>query len=826
MATFSTSTIHEGKDKLTSIAAYNHTVLVGTQDGHVLHLAQPSTPDATASSTTPAPPPRLKQKVLASSDHVVVQICAAAPCGVVLLLLSDGTVMMHELPSLKSLGAVERAVDCASIALLHASDAEGCRLAAAGRKKLVLYRWRAGTAAADTQLFEAEEGCFEPFSEVGLPEPMRWMAWGGESQLWLALKQRYVKLGVPSLEMADVLPYAGGTPVGGGPAGGSKGKDKDKDKNDAPERGPLGAPLVHGEALLLAQETLGVFVDASGKPCRGFSITLAERPVTLSASGALFLCALHRKGVDIHALHAARPPIQRVAHLAGASAIAVATISTASTAASRALRPPPVYILSATSVDRLMPPTLPAHALALAASGALDEALAISEAHVMPTWRALGEHDAVLQHLASLAQAHASHTQPSVMRPPSETLPPSSSQKSSQPKHKRSASDGRAVAPPAAEAPEAPPDAPALIDRATTTLVAYLRGLDTSDADAAAVIRRHAEILLRREPSLAAALLCERLPSGAWLLAPPAARQLLHEAAPDVAVPILEALLADAKEAERPATVAALVDALLAAAVGTAHSGAAAAASGAAAAAAYAGERLLALLHETIGTDDLDRAATLSAIEAASTRDPKPLGRHRLLILGDMGRHAEAMDLLATRLDNVALAHEYCTAHSERAAAAGGAAAGTSSTPSLFVQLLERYLGRYHGVDGGAADLSAANQLLARWPEGTSAVEALRKLPPGLPLSQIEHGLAALLRGTQERQRSAQMRAALLRAVSLQTRAELQAKRGKRLVVTDETECAVCGRRIGSAAFAYVASSGAFMHVGCHGVTNVTPALS
>ena len=70
----------------------------------------------------------------------------------------------------------------------------------AGRKKLVLYKWRAGTSA-ESGLFEAEEGCFEPFSEVGLPEPMRWMAWGGEKQLWLALKQRYVKLSVGSLEM-------------------------------------------------------------------------------------------------------------------------------------------------------------------------------------------------------------------------------------------------------------------------------------------------------------------------------------------------------------------------------------------------------------------------------------------------------------------------------------------------------------------------------------------------------------------------------------------------------------------------------------------------
>ena len=186
---------------------------------------------------------------------------------------------------------------CASITLLRANEADGCRLAAAARKKLVLYKWRAGTSA-ESGLFEAEEGCFEPFSEVGLPEPMRWMAWGGEKQLWLALKQRYVKLSVGSLEMADVLPFTGGMGGGGGGAGGGKDKKEKEKAGDASGGGgePLGEPLSGGEALLLAQETLGVFVDAGGKPCRGFSIALAEPPVALAATGLLFLVALHKRG--------------------------------------------------------------------------------------------------------------------------------------------------------------------------------------------------------------------------------------------------------------------------------------------------------------------------------------------------------------------------------------------------------------------------------------------------------------------------------------------------------------------------------------------------
>ena len=841
MSTFHAATIYQDKTaKLTAVAAYSDDVVIGTQDGHILHL----TPTSADGST---PTPTVRHKVEVTAAHAVVQLCAAEPCGVVVVLLSDGTVVIHELPSLKSRGAVERGVDCTSIALLHGEAAESCKLAAAGRKKLVLYRWRAGTTGGDTNLFDAEEGAFEPWTEVALPEPMRWMAWGGEAQLWLALKQRYVKLALPSLKMADVLPYVGGGGPGGGGGGGGGGSsgggggggggggkgDKKEREKDLFSSEPLGAPLAHGEALLLAQETLGVFVDAHGKPCRGFNLTLGEPPLGLVASGALFLCSLHKRGVDVHALHAARPPMQRVAHLAGASALAAATSGGASTAASRALRPPPVYVLSRHSVERLLPPTLPAHAIALAAGGALDEALSVSEAHVLPAWRAAGDHDAVLHHLSSIA--HASMAS-STRSPPPPPLPNSIGRATpsdigpsapAAPKHKRSLSEP--PAPPPSTEPsgtrggELAAEVGVGVDRATTVLVAYLRGLNGARGADAAVIHRHAEILLRREPTVAAALLCERLPSGAWLLAPPDAFALLHEAAPSMAVPLLEALLADASDTERPAAVAALVDALLDAAVPAGHTGYTAAGADAsrvdAVAVAYAGERLLSLLHETMGTSDLDSHATLVAIEAASAHDAKPLARHRLLLLGALGRHSEAIDLLAGRIDTVDLAESYCAAHSERTAPAAGASAATAGA-SLFVQLLERY---FRPADGAPPNLASANELLARWPsEQTSAIDALRQLPAHLPICELESGLTALLGGTHERQRASQMRAALLRAVSLQTRAELQQKRGRRLVVNDETECVVCGRRIGSAAFAYVASSGAFMHHGCHGVKNVS----
>ena len=121
-----------------------------------------------------------------------------------------------------------------SITLLHATIASHCRLAAAGRKKLVLYRWRAASGVGATTdgaapLFDSEAAAFEPLADVALPEPIRWMGWGDESQLWLALRGRYARLQVATLEMSDVLPIAA--------------------SKHATE--PLGAPLEAGEALLL-----------------------------------------------------------------------------------------------------------------------------------------------------------------------------------------------------------------------------------------------------------------------------------------------------------------------------------------------------------------------------------------------------------------------------------------------------------------------------------------------------------------------------------------------------------------------------------------------
>ena len=67
-SSFAASTIHEDPaTRLTSLAAWSDEVAVGTQEGLLLHLAPEKGSDK----------PTLRNRVRASSDQAIVQLCAA-----------------------------------------------------------------------------------------------------------------------------------------------------------------------------------------------------------------------------------------------------------------------------------------------------------------------------------------------------------------------------------------------------------------------------------------------------------------------------------------------------------------------------------------------------------------------------------------------------------------------------------------------------------------------------------------------------------------------------------------------------------------------------
>ena len=331
---------------------------------------------------------------------------------------------------------------------------------------------------------------------------------------------------------------------------------------------------------------------------------------------------------------------------------------------------------------------------------------------------------------------------------------------------------------------------------------------------------RYGAWLLEREPHAVRPLLCEPLhsssarppSSGRWLLEPAAVYALVRSAAPSSTIRALESMLALALSApERRAVVGALVDACIL--MGTGGDELPPADESAPASAAR--QRLLVLLRDHRA--DLELGTTLVKLNAASTRRPEHMLRARLLLLGALHRHDEALDLLSISdsTSAPALAYAYCTEH---AAGAAGPAAATAhgavsgATTSLYLKLLDRYVSP---PNGGPPKLSAANDLLTHWPESVPAVEALRRLPPSRPVADFAPGLGALLVTASNRVHHAQIHAALLRAVSVQTRAELLEKRSKRIIVREEVQCIVCGRRIGTAAFVVVRGE-KLAHIGCH----------
>ena len=124
-ATFSSTTLHEDQAKLTALAVWGEANLaVGTAEGLLLHLAPPDGGGG-GGGATPLEPV-LRSRVPASAKkHAIVQLAVAEACHCLVVLLADGTITSHDLPSLSVRGPVGRSTDCTSIALRCGEDAKG-----------------------------------------------------------------------------------------------------------------------------------------------------------------------------------------------------------------------------------------------------------------------------------------------------------------------------------------------------------------------------------------------------------------------------------------------------------------------------------------------------------------------------------------------------------------------------------------------------------------------------------------------------------------------------------------------------------------------------
>lgn len=213
----------------------------------------------------------------------------------------------------------------------------------------------------------------------------------------------------------------------------------------------------------------------------------------------------------------------------------------------------------------------------------------------------------------------------------------------------------------------------------------------------------------------------------------------------------------------------------------------------------------------------------------AAAMPSRPLAPHRSLLLSRLSCHRDAIFLLVSELGDYEAGLRYCAQHSasnpagDAAAPAPSAAAAATTatspaaellTTNLYLILLEALV---HPPAGGAPHtmVPAAEALLMSHASQLDLGEAIRLLPGSLPVDQLQRGLDALLNEAQERRRSSQMGMHLQKAVSMQTRSRLLELRARRLLISDETECARCRRRIGTAAFTCT-PSGEIFHMSCY----------
>lgn len=131
-----------------------------------------------------------------------------------------------------------------------------------------------------------------------------------------------------------------------------------------------------------------------------------------------------------------------------------------------------------------------------------------------------------------------------------------------------------------------------------------------------------------------------------------------------------------------------------------------------------------------------------------------------------------------------------------RAAAAAQPPTHRQSTYDHLVRVLLR------PADGRAADVPAALALVRAHAEEVDPYCALELLPAHVPIATLAEWLHASLRALEARGRAAQVARNLLKADSLAVRGALGEARREQVVLEPDTPCAVCGKRIGTAAFA------------------------
>ncbi|KAI9596824.1 hypothetical protein BDF19DRAFT_412394 [Syncephalis fuscata] len=168
----------------------------------------------------------------------------------------------------------------------------------------------------------------------------------------------------------------------------------------------------------------------------------------------------------------------------------------------------------------------------------------------------------------------------------------------------------------------------------------------------------------------------------------------------------------------------------------------------------------------------------------------------RALLLGRIGQHTKALTLYARKLNDYKKAEDYCR---------------QQSSHDVFVTLLKIYL---QPKQDEPILLEPALQLLNSPNALIDAAEAASLLPPDTQLSLVKDCMQKYIRSDLSSSRMRKVVRSLSDVTLLYTQENLAGAQAKRVIISEDRMCMLCGRRIGMTAFATFPNGGIF-HYSC-----------
>ena len=239
--------VDKAPESLTCVDTYgDDRVIAGTTDGALIVFKLKGEYESAV----------MEHKYKAFSKKALVQLTVLHELDM-LLVLTDGEVRTYDLPSFKA-----RTVLKAKGALFYAIDQArpDYPLCVATKKKLLMLSWDGGVFAGER--------------ELPVPDTPKCVVWAGDN-VCLGLKRQYHLVDVHTGVISDLFPTGSKSP-------------------------PVAAVLPSNE-LLVAKDTIGIFIGFDGKPTRKFGFNWIEPPVAIAYSFP-YVLALLPTSVEIRLL--------------------------------------------------------------------------------------------------------------------------------------------------------------------------------------------------------------------------------------------------------------------------------------------------------------------------------------------------------------------------------------------------------------------------------------------------------------------------------------------------------------------------------------------